>query len=54
MLYRLDSEGANGYHWVFISYNPDWAHVRDKVGSPANCFPPSKNTERSLHSDCAI
>jgi hypothetical protein len=31
IFYRLDTEGANGYHYIFIAYNPDWAHVRDKV-----------------------
>eukprot|EP00037_Helgoeca_nana_P000222 m.20755 g.20755 ORF g.20755 m.20755 type:complete len:350 (+) comp10284_c0_seq2:1842-2891(+) len=31
ILYRLDSEGSNGFHWIFMSYNPDWAHVRDKM-----------------------
>lgn len=31
ILYRLDSKNSNGYDWVFISYSPDFAHVRQKM-----------------------
>eukprot|EP00041_Stephanoeca_diplocostata_P006349 m.80815 g.80815 ORF g.80815 m.80815 type:complete len:355 (+) comp16317_c0_seq1:83-1147(+) len=31
ILYRLDSKNSNGFDWLFISYNPDWAHIRDKM-----------------------
>lgn len=31
VLYRLDSQNAQGYNYLFISYSPDFAHVRQKM-----------------------
>ncbi|XP_065185505.1 twinfilin-2-like [Sycon ciliatum] len=31
VLYRLDSKNDQGYEWVFILYNPDFAPVRHKM-----------------------
>eukprot|EP00039_Didymoeca_costata_P018582 m.334086 g.334086 ORF g.334086 m.334086 type:complete len:357 (-) comp17284_c0_seq1:154-1224(-) len=31
MIVRLETQNANGYDWLFISYAPDYADVRDKM-----------------------
>ncbi|XP_075456233.1 twinfilin-1 [Ascaphus truei] len=31
ILYRLDSQNAQGYEWVFIAWSPDYSHVRQKM-----------------------
>jgi len=31
LVYRLDSKNSNGYDWVFYSYSPDNAPVREKM-----------------------
>ncbi|XP_030072065.1 twinfilin-1 isoform X2 [Microcaecilia unicolor] len=31
ILYRLDSQNAQGYEWIFIAWSPDHSHVRQKM-----------------------
>ncbi|XP_039363670.1 twinfilin-1 isoform X2 [Mauremys reevesii] len=31
LLYRLDSQNAQGYEWIFIAWSPDHSHVRQKM-----------------------
>ncbi|KAM4040006.1 twinfilin-1 [Anomaloglossus baeobatrachus] len=31
ILYRLDSQNAQGYEWIFIAWSPDYSHVRQKM-----------------------
>nr|XP_033815336.1 twinfilin-1 isoform X3 [Geotrypetes seraphini] len=31
ILYRLDSQNAQGYEWIFIAWSPDQSHVRPKM-----------------------
>ncbi|XP_025064508.1 twinfilin-1 [Alligator sinensis] len=31
ILYRLDSQNAQGYEWIFIAWSPDHSHVRPKM-----------------------
>ncbi|XP_044133006.1 twinfilin-1 [Bufo gargarizans] len=31
ILYRLDSQNAQGYEWLFIAWSPDYSHVRQKM-----------------------
>ncbi|XP_063783414.1 twinfilin-1 [Pseudophryne corroboree] len=31
ILYRLDSKNAQGYEWLFLSWSPDYSHVRQKM-----------------------
>ncbi|XP_037743864.1 twinfilin-1 isoform X3 [Chelonia mydas] len=31
VLYRLDSQNAQGYEWIFIAWSPDHSHVRQKM-----------------------
>jgi hypothetical protein len=31
LMYRLDTRNSNGFDWIFISYSPDYAAVRDKM-----------------------
>ncbi|CAI9551064.1 unnamed protein product, partial [Staurois parvus] len=31
ILYRLDTQNAQGYEWVFIAWSPDYSHVRQKM-----------------------
>ncbi|KAK3750183.1 hypothetical protein QZH41_015413 [Actinostola sp. cb2023] len=31
LLYRLDSKNEQGYEWLFITYTPDFAPIRDKM-----------------------
>lgn len=31
IIYRLDSKSSNGFDFLFISYSPDFAHVREKM-----------------------
>ncbi|KAF3826324.1 hypothetical protein GH733_006438 [Mirounga leonina] len=31
ILFRLDSQNAQGYEWIFIAWSPDHSHVRQKM-----------------------
>ncbi|XP_068132670.1 twinfilin-1 [Hyperolius riggenbachi] len=31
ILYRLDTQNAQGYEWIFIAWSPDYSHVRQKM-----------------------
>ncbi|NIG60134.1 twinfilin-1 isoform X2 [Pontoporia blainvillei] len=31
VLFRLDSQNAQGYEWIFIAWSPDHSHVRQKM-----------------------
>ncbi|XP_074125568.1 twinfilin-1 [Sminthopsis crassicaudata] len=31
ILFRLDSQNAQGYEWIFIAWSPDYSHVRQKM-----------------------
>ncbi|XP_073939278.1 twinfilin-1 isoform X1 [Castor canadensis] len=31
LLFRLDSQNAQGYEWIFIAWSPDHSHVRQKM-----------------------
>lgn len=36
VLYRLDSQNAQGYEWIFISWSPDLSPVRFSATSAAS------------------
>lgn len=43
VLYRLDSQNAQGYEWIFISWSPDQSPVRlspwpAKSADPSKCM----------------